>query len=482
MPSPPTWDEQVVTERAQALHAVQMEIARQSFVRFLTYCKIESDNPANPGMVPWEAWDYLIERAAAWQTGQDEIILKARQLGFSWFSAMYYQWVANYHPASHVGIVSKGQDESKDILRRIRQIHTNLPIELQDPKAKFTSEFIEFSSGSIIRAHPSTEDAGVGFQYRVVGMDEVAFHPYAAQNHAALRPTMSAPGNQMLLFSTANPEMGQYGFFHDMWEKSTSGATNYTPIFIPWSARPGRDSEWYSKETASLSPDEAKAWYPSTPDEAFVGKMGLVYSMFSRDRHVQPAPVPWDACIRRVAGVDWGGGDPTAVVMLGLYRDKSGMQKIHQYGEFYERGQYDVSDVARFISDWDKKGRISAVVCDPTQNFAINTLYRTFHLPARKPEMTRKDQGIDHMKWLFSNDLLTISPDCVNTIAEFPGYRYRENTDPFSKEKYQTSTPVDHHADAMDAMRYGCLEYMAMMHYRQPVANLSGKRIARTAV
>ena len=53
--------------------------------------------------------------------------------------------------------------------------------------------------------------------------------------------------------------------------------------------------------------------------------------------------------------------------------------------------------------------------------------------------------------WYLENGMLTINAVCVYSIAEFSGYRWRESTDPNDKTRYRTATPVDNHADAMDA-------------------------------
>ena len=66
--------------------------------------------------------------------------------------------------------------------------------------------------------------------------------------------------------------------------------------------------------------------------------------------------------------------------------------------------------------------------------------------------------------FLLDHDRLTIDPSCVDSLAEFPGYRWATKVDPNDKTRFATTTPVDHHADAMDARRYAVLEITAMLH------------------
>lgn len=459
--------------REAAIASLEQEICRQSFVEFLSFIKVRSDDMFNPGAISWKSWDYLEERAKAWQAGKSEVILKARQLGITWLFAAYADWCARNGKA--VGAFSAGQVESRAILDRVRYIEEMLPVHLKS-NATIRSDDATYPSGGSIRVFPSTEHAGISFTFQVVAFDEAHFHPYGAQNYAAVRPTLSA-GGQFLMFSTADPTLGPNGFFHDMYWATERGETPYTNVFIPWDARPGRDADWLARERAAFTglPEEFDAYYPSTPESAFVAKSGLVFPQFSTVRHVKAAPTPLSDCRRVVAGVDFGGGDPTAVVILGLDAN----QHVHQYAEFYKRGSVGVEQIGEFLS----KFNVDAVMCDPSQTTAIATLVGTYNLPARKAD-NRRGNGLGLVAFLLDNDRLTIEPDNVHSIQEFPGYRWANRTDPNDKSKYATATPVDNHADAHDARRYAVAEILAMLMPRQrmPRRTLSGNPLSRRAV
>ena len=88
---------------------------------------------------------------------------------------------------------------------------------------------------------------------------------------------------------------------------------------------------------------------------------------------------------------------------------------------------------------------------------------RTYNLPAHAANNKRGD-GLNLYASVLENDTFTIDPRCKDGIAEFPGYRWAERTDPNDKTRYQTKTPVDHHADGKDSERYGLMEILAFMH------------------
>jgi hypothetical protein len=327
----------------------------------------------------------------------------------------------------------------------------------------------------VIRAFASTDHAGISYTFNLVVMDEAAFHPFGALNYAAVRPAVAR--GQMVILSTADPSLGPSGFFHDIYWASKRGETGYSAVFVAWDARPGRDADWYQRERMAFTgrPEEFDAYYPDSDAAAFVARSGLVFPQFSHPRHVKPANFAINTARRVVAGVDFGGGDPTSVVILGM----DGRQHVHQFAEFYERGAVGVDKIAGFIAQYP----VDAVLCDPSQGTAIATMQQTFGLPARAADNRRGD-GLGLVAFLLDNDRLTIEPDCKASIAEFPGYRWATRVDPNDRTRYATTASVDNHADAMDARRYAVAELLAMLlpHTKMPARSLAGRPLSRRAV
>lgn len=449
------------------------ELAARSFVDLLGHIKVRSDDPLNPVVTEWQPWAYLVEQAEAWASGQSEIDLKDRQLGYSWLVAAYGVWKARRGAA--VAMISKGQLESRELLSKAAFIERNLPEWLQ-AGATARVDDMKFPGGGVIIAFPSTPDAGVSFTFQVVIMDEAHFHPYAAQNYAAIRPTISA-GGQFIALSTADPALGPYGWFPSMYWASKRGETGYAARFVPWHRRPGRDQAWYAREKAAYEglPEEFDAYYADTDAQAFAGRTGLVLPMFSEDRHAKPALIPLEQCRRVVAGLDLGGGDPTAISVLGLYPD----HRVHEYHPtFYRRGVVTIDDIAAFLLVLPNLG---AIECPPEQATVISTLAQTYKLPAHAANNKRGD-GLNLMAEMLTNDTLTIDPRNADSINEFPGYRWAERTDPNDKTRYATKTPVDHHADLMDARRYALMEIRASYvdpGVRIPKRTITGRALAK---
>lgn len=204
----------------------------------------------------------------------------------------------------------------------------------------------------------------------------------------------------------------------------------------------------------------------------FVTFEGLVYPQFSAQMHVRPLtspdPAPYESpeVVKRIAGVDFGGGDPTAIVVLG--QGKSG--KVHQYAEKVWPGGKNPGDlgIGEFLHEWNAIAPFDSVWCDPSNQTSIATL-KASGLPAGPMVSARgsgqgltaraindRAVGIRLVGDLLSRRLLTFNPACAQSISEHYSYLYRGAVDG-EGNKYRTATPVDHHADCMDARRYALM-------------------------
>ena len=422
--------------------------------------RIESDpkDPQNGGIagpIPFDVYDYQRERAESWASGTSEIILKPRQIGFSWLAACYAYWTAAYHRSSHVALFSAGETEVKKLMAKVAYVHDYLPAEMRAP-GKVGIESASFDGASTVTGYPATKKAGIGTTLRLALFDEAAFHAYLGENQGAVVPALGDFG-QLIVLSTADPELGPSGHFFDFYWQSKAGKTNCSSVFLPADIRPGRDDAWFEKEKLKYTDLRVfQAFYPWTDQEAFVGRSGLVFPQFDPARHVRAGnPVAWEECISRWGCYDLGGGDPTAVVLLGLYRRADGSRAVHQFDEWYKpSGAPSVEEIGDYLTEWHDRAPFEWIEPDPVGAAAAigESLRSVYGLPVRDKPLSRdkgERNGIHGM--YLDNGTLTINADCTHSIKEYAGYRHRRLTDPNSREKYATTTPVDHHADAIDA-------------------------------
>lgn len=369
----------------------------------------------------------------------------------SWTVALYMVYRAAYC-GWQIGYYSRGLDEATvQLSDRVLYIADRLP-GCPAPTVRNATRLV-WASGGSIDAHPATKASGVGQTYQLVVADELAFHAYGGQNYDTYRPTLSA-GGQYIALSTADPDMGPYGFFHDLWGQAERGEVPYQPRFIGRWARPDQGAEWWATEQAAFAgrPEALNAAYPERPEDAFTGREGLVYgASYDSARNVAMPARTWEQCQWRAFGIDPGGGDPTAVIMLGAWLDASSIPTMTVYGEYVDKtGTATVESIAAYLGGWHRRAKIDFGVIDTAGGTVLlNSLqalgYATY--PADKDRRA----GIDEQAGLLASGHLTIDPACIESIAEFGGYRWAQRVDPTGRDRYDTSTPVDHHADCLVA-------------------------------
>jgi hypothetical protein len=215
----------------------------------------------------WPAQMFIL-----WQllTRRLVIILKARQLGISWLCCWYALWMCLTRPGAVVLLFSKGQGEADELLRRIKALYYRLPewllAELPSVTKENTTELV-FDNAARIHSLPATQSAGRSFTASLVILDEAAFLQWANPLYTAIKPTIDA-GGQLVILSTAN---GIGNLFHQLWVKAVAGVNGFLYIFLPWWSRPGRDAVWYAKQLNEYTdPMMVLQEYPATPEEAFI--------------------------------------------------------------------------------------------------------------------------------------------------------------------------------------------------------------------
>ena len=436
-------------------------------------------NSASTELGPFPDWPYLRDFATRLASGEDLIVLKRRQILISWVVAAFQHWTASRNPYHHCAVVSAEGRAARKQGRRIVIVARRDGYDVQGV------DLIKYPNGSEITILPSTEHAGVGESIKVMHYDEFAFHPYGAENMAAIQPAVSNSNGQTIITSTSNPEMGAAGPFYDMWDATPEGDGK---LFYGRYVRPDQHSgsEFWAKEQARPinAGKNFDAYYPINPEDAFIARVGLVYEL-DREKTIRRAEVPWESCSWRVVGIDLGGGDgdPTAIVPLGVSRLTSIVQPpegaiegltalqvhAHQYGEYVKAHGCGLAEIDRYLKSLGGPRAIDIVSVAETGGETVTTSLRALGYNAFVHKARRSD--IDtHIRWWLDSGLCTIEPDCDVSIREFGVYRWKRARNQIG-ESYETSTPDWTHGDCMDARRAGLMAILRGL----PTAMSSGR-------
>lgn len=253
------------------------------------------DQGGESGTMPFHLWpaqrglleDIVNERML--------LILKARQLGISWLSDAYALWLCLLRPGRLVLIFSKSQDEANEMLRRVSVMYQRLPDSLRAALPQLTRENtgeIGWANGSRVKSMPATKTSGRSFTASLVILDEFAFVQWPKELYTALKPTIDA-GGQLIILSTAN---GTGNLFYELVERARKGVGRFAFRFLDWRARPGRDDAWYAATAAdSVQSSLMGQEYPETADEAFEA---------TNSERFLPSMLLWDACKSELPSLD----------------------------------------------------------------------------------------------------------------------------------------------------------------------------------
>ena len=224
--------------------------------------------------IPFKLWDAQIEVLYCFETEQFVIILKARQNGLTWEALAWGLYTTQYRPIASVLLFSLSDREAMALLSQERFVgmYERLPDHIKTTKIhQHNAHFLRFTNGSNVTALPSTR--GDSYTATLVVVDEADLVPNLPRLMRSAKPTIEA-GGQMILLSRADKDRPNSRFKRIFRNaiKPNSGS-RYHPIFLPWSAHPGRDLAWYDEVKAdyfeeSGSLDDLYANYPSNIEEA----------------------------------------------------------------------------------------------------------------------------------------------------------------------------------------------------------------------
>lgn len=251
------------------------------------------------------------------------IILKARQLGFSTFVDLYILDECLFNSNVEAGIIADTESNAKDIYRRKIQFpYNNLLPEIRAacPRLIDNVEKTQFANGSVISCGVSFRSGTLHYLHISEFGKIAAKWPDRAREIVTGTLPALATGQIGFIESTAQ---GRSGYFYDMWKRASDhtatgdrlSAMDWKPHFYPWHenveyvcdeptcitsamldyfaavegkigrALPQDKRAWYVRMHAVLGED-MKSEYPSTPDEAFDASIEGAYfsKQFSKIR------------------------------------------------------------------------------------------------------------------------------------------------------------------------------------------------------
>lgn len=274
----------------EELRRKELEYCKDNLEYFvLNYGHIENKDSAEV-IIPFRLWDAQRKCLKTFETDRRVIVLKARQLGFTWLALHYIAWVMLNPGRTAIGI-SENEDKAKELIRRIAYVIFAYMPELVAPKGTLGWKGLWFESNALsctihhpdgpdskFECFPSSPNAGRSFTADVLLFDEWAFQQFDREIYGSAYATINrATSGQIIGISSIK----RGSLFEELF---TSESNSYTKVFIPWHADPSRDAEWYEDTKKNLSdPVLMTAEYPATVEEALTIPGGAFFPEVTDD-------------------------------------------------------------------------------------------------------------------------------------------------------------------------------------------------------
>lgn len=300
-------------------------------------------------------WAWQVEMARVLPQFVQLLILKARQIGFSFLLANFIVWAAIAFPDQIIAVVANKLQSSKRLMRRARSVYNRLPKWLRD-EVEMTSPAImgmEFSNGSRIEPYSGDPDATRSDAADWIIVDEIGEVEHLHEFYAAIE-SIADDGGRLIMFGTAK-DNGLEDFVTpaalDGEEVAScditlsTGEEMHLPImlgdddmhflFVPDYVHPTRTDEWYDRRRKSYRGNlrDFDKEHPRNWRDAFAAS-GLGYF------DVEPLRVVREETFAYLGERDRRGtllaahGDPTDIIFR---EDPYGFTVIHATEEEFVR-------------------------------------------------------------------------------------------------------------------------------------------------
>lgn len=273
-------------------------------------------NATQEAWLPFDLWP--AQRWVLAQLGLQRLVvmLKARQLGMTWLILGYTLWLMLFRAAATVGIFSRTEEDAMELLDfRMKGMYARLPAFLRCGSVLTNNQARwALSNGSVAMAFPTTGGRQYTFSFMLV--DEADHQPDLAGLMLATKPAIDA-GGQLVLLSSVNKRK-PLSQFKQVYRSAKTGLNDWTPLFLPWWARPEHTHDWYTAQRQEVVTrtgflDALHQEYPQTDTEAL--------APLSADQRL---PAAWlERCYVEMRS--GGGGEPgrqggPAIAQLAVYR------------------------------------------------------------------------------------------------------------------------------------------------------------------
>jgi hypothetical protein len=186
--------------------------------------------------------DYQYDMINNYMSKKYNVVLATRQCGKSTSFEIYICWLILFHKDQRVAILANKADQSRDLLRKIKEAFELIPMFLKQGIKVWNVGTIRLENGSMVIASSTSSTALRGKSISTLVVDEVAFIPGSIFSDflSAIYPTISSsPDSKVIYVSTFNG----LNFFYKIWEDAKKGLNEFHTYEVQWHQVPLEGSE-----------------------------------------------------------------------------------------------------------------------------------------------------------------------------------------------------------------------------------------------
>lgn len=320
----------------ETLRSKEIEYCRDHIEYFIDMYGHIEDKDADELIQPFKLWDAQKEALHSLCNHRLNIILKARQLGFSWLVLHIAAHLLITKPGRTAIALSRSEEEAKELIRRLSVIYSNMPELIADerekpagwtgPTFKNNALVCEVKNGkepvSIMKGFASNPASARSFTADLIIIDEWAIQEYATEIWGSAFPTINRPtGGWVIGLSTIK----RGSLFEKIFTDPDNG---FNKIFIPWYADPRRDEAWYAESLRTMGEDLMTQEYPATVEEALTVPGGAFFPEVNELNTISNDPI--EGHTKVYVAIDYG---------LDMF--SAHWIKINEHGEAQVYREYD---------------------------------------------------------------------------------------------------------------------------------------------
>jgi len=240
----------------------------------------------NKGLIAFEPYDYQREMLRTFEQERNTIVTTARQAGKSTTVVCFVLWYILFNPNKTVALLANKGETAREILGKVRLAYQHLPKWMQQGVVEWRKGAFSLENNSRVLAAATSSDSIRGYSINMLFIDEAAFIDDWDTFFTATYPTISSgEETKVILVSTPNG----LNHFYALWENARLKRNNYKPLFVHWSAVPGRDEAWKQETLKAMNFNTEK--FSQEYDAEFMGSSGTLIAGWKLRELVHQIPL-----------------------------------------------------------------------------------------------------------------------------------------------------------------------------------------------